>query len=134
MKRCLLRIQISHFLHLAMSLVKLMVAVSLASVGVILQGCGGAEEDALNVATNATIVVGGCDVSSAGQCATTFGTASITNAADTSALCAALQTYVTCIVDAGCCGDSTLRDALDTNIAARQTLCTGSDAVTNTCP
>lgn len=117
-----------------MSLVKLMVAVSLASVGVILQGCGG-EEEAVTVATNATLaIVAGCDVSAAGQCTTTFGTDSITNAADTSALCAALQTYVTCIVDAGCCGDSTLRDALDTNIAARQTLCTGSDAVTNTCP
>ena len=118
-----------------MSLVKLMVAASLASVGVILQGCGGEEESAVVAATNSTnIIVGNCDVSSAGQCGTTFGTAAITNAADTSAICAALQTYVTCIVDAGCCGDSTLRDALDTNVAARQTLCTGSDAVTNTCP
>ena len=72
MKRWFLRIQISHFLRFAMSLAKLMIAVSLPLVRVILQGCGGEEEEeATTVAQNATTnIVTNCDVSSAGHCGT----------------------------------------------------------------
>ena len=92
MKRWFLRIRISHFLRFAMSLAKLMIAVSLPLVRVILQGCGGEEEEeATTVTQNATTnIVTNCDVSSAGQCGTRFGTAAITNAADTGALRTAL--------------------------------------------
>ena len=55
-----------------MSLAKLMIAVSLPLVRVILQGCGGEEEEeATTVAQNATTnIVTNCDVSSAGHCGT----------------------------------------------------------------
>ena len=62
MKRWFLRIQISHFLRFAMSLAKLMIAVSLPLARVILQGCGGEEEEATTVAQNATTnIVTNCE-------------------------------------------------------------------------
>ena len=101
MKRWFLRIRISHFLRFAMSLAKLMIAVSLPLARVILQGCGGEEEEATTLAQNATTnIVTNCDGCSAGQCGTRFGTAAITNTADTGAVRTALLLQKSCLTRA----------------------------------
>ena len=119
-------LQVTRCVDHAMSFTQFIIAMLLASVGMLLQGC--AEEVSESATTSS-----GCDVAAATTCGTTFATSQTTNANDNSALCAALNTYGTCLQSAACCSDTTLVANLDSNIQTLSPACTGSDAVTNPC-
>ena len=66
----------------------------------------------------------GCNTQSATDCASTFTSSSAT-ITDTAAQCSALDTYVKCIVDSGCCSDSNFKAAMDATVSGLSVVCAG---------
>lgn len=96
---------------------------------------------AVIMATSFTLMgCGGCNQDALTSCAQTYNS-DPTISAGTDAVCKTWQTYTSCVKDAACCdfdieSDGTTKawkDYLDSLLTMKDSLCTGSNAVSNQC-
>ena len=109
--------RVTSFRSAAMSFTQFITAMLLASVGMLLQGCG--EES--------------CDTDAINTCLTSYTESVVANLTDYPTICSAVNTYGSCLNSANCCPDSTAKNAIDAAFEQYNSFCTGDNAVTNPC-
>ena len=96
--------RVTGFRSAAMSFTQFITAMLLASVGMLLQGCG--EES--------------CDTDAINTCLTSYTESVVANLTDYPTICSAVNTYGSCLNSANCCPDSTAKNAIDACFRAVQ--------------